>query len=442
VELLRDEGYAVRGAGDGFKALGLIEESVPDLLITDVHMPGMDGITLMQKVHETYPHMGVIVMTAHSTVERAVEAMRLGADDYLTKPILFDELLVVIDRILHHRETLREIDKLRSALDNSGSAHGWIGQSKASREAIRLLTQIADSPASVLLFGEAGTGKHLAAKIIHESSSRKTGPLVTVHCCGMAEDVINEEIFGLVDDGNLVHRGRLAEADGGTLFLNEVIELPASSQARLSRFLQEDAFTAVGSDAVLRSDIRLIASTSRPLHDEVRAGRFREDLFYRLNVINVRLPTLRERIEDITVLAMHFLKRHAARNRKDVRGFSERALDVLAAFDWPGNIRQLENSIERAVVVSDNFHIEPRDFPREIMAKKRDPNAMPIVPGASMAELERYAIVQTLESVGGSTSRAAKILGISPRTIQYRMNEYREHDPSGIPAVVPTEEER
>jgi DNA-binding NtrC family response regulator len=438
VELLRDEGHDVRSAADAFKALGQIEGWVPDLVVTDVHMPGMDGIALMGKLRELLPGVGVVVMTAHSTVEKAVEAMRLGADDYLTKPIRIDELLIVVDRILRHRAAVTELERLRTALGTDDAGVGWVGQSKASREVVQLLRQVADSPASVLILGESGTGKELAARSLHQMSSRKAGPFVAVHCAAMDEGVLESELFG--HEGTAQRDGRFAKADGGTLFLEEVGEIPPAIQVKLLRVLQERKYERIGSDEPIAIDVRLVAATHLDLHAEVKAGRFREDLFYRLNVINVRLPTLRERRDDIPLLAMHFLKRHAARNKKALRGFSERALDVLQAHDWPGNVRELENCIEHAVVLCNDYEVEPRHLPREVMGRGRDPTEMPIVPGATMAEVEQYVILKTLESVGGSTSRAAKVLGISPRTIQYRMNEYRELQPTGTPAIEPPEE--
>lgn len=440
VELLRDEGYQVRGAADGFKALGAVDDWTPDLIITDVHMPGMDGIQLFGKMRERFADLGVVVMTAFATVERAVEAMRLGADDYLTKPVRFDELLVVVERLLAHREVIAENRRLREAVSGGGDSVGWVGQSKASREITQLLQQVADSPASVLLSGESGTGKELAARALHEWSSRSKGPFVAVHTAALNEGVLESELFGHEKGaftGATDRRdGRLSKADGGTLFLDEVAEISMATQVKLLRFLQEREFERVGSDTPESVDVRIVAATHKDLQAEVAAGNFREDLFYRLNVICLRMPTLRERTEDIPLLAMHFLRRHAARNRKDLRGFSDRTLEVLQAFDWPGNVRQLENCVERAVVMCNEYEIEPRHLPREVLGKARDADAMPVVPGASLAELERYAILQTLESVGGSTSRAAKILGTSPRTIQYRMNEYREQTPSGKPAVL------
>lgn len=413
VELLRDDGFAARGAADAFKALGQLEDWRPDLVITDVHMPGMDGIALMQKLRERLGSVGVIVMTAHSTVERAVEAMRLGADDYVTKPLRFDELLVVMNRVLAHRQALRELDQLREAVETDGDRAGWIGRSKASREIVELIRHVASSSASALLIGESGTGKELAARTLHRWSIRKDAPFAIVRCGWLEEAAVQRALFA--DDGCV------AQARGGTVLLDDVDRLPLAMQGRLlSEVLDREP-----------NEVRVIAATERDLYSEVRDKRFIEDLFYRLEVITLRLPTLQERREDIPLLAMHFLRRHAARYGKQLRGFSERAMEAMRAFDWPGNVRQLETFVEQAVVLCDGYEIEPRHLAREVMTKQRDPHEPPPIPGASLAELERYAILRTLEAVGGSTSRAAKILKISPRTIQYRMNEYRSTTTSG-----------
>ena len=334
VELLRDEGYGVRGAADGFKAMGQLEGWTPDLVITDVHMPGMDGIELLGKIRDRIAGVGVVVMTAFSTVERAVEAMKLGADDYLTKPIRFDELLVVVDRILQHRAVLRENERLREALNTDGDDAGWVGRSNASREVVQLLRQVADASASVLVLGESGTGKELAARALHHWSARRDKPFVSVHCAALAEGLLESELFGHEKGaftGAVARReGRFAKADGGTLFLDEISEIPAPTQVKLLRVLQEREFERVGGDETIQVDVRIVAASNRDLHKEVEEGRFREDLYYRLNVINVRLPTLRERRADIPLLSLHFLRRHAVKNKKELRGFSERALDA-----WP-----------------------------------------------------------------------------------------------------------
>jgi len=436
VELLREEGFTVRSAADGFKALGQIDDWIPDLLITDVNMPGMDGMQLMQKVRERIEGVSVIVMTAYGSVENAVAAMQQGADDYLTKPLHFGELLVVVRRVLASHELRRENTRLKSALSGESITTGvdWIGQSKASRELLGLVRQVAASDASVLIVGESGTGKELVARALHEWSPRKDKPFVAVHCASLNEGVLESELFGhekgAFTGATARREGRFAKADGGTLLLDEVGDIPMATQVKLLRVLQEREYERVGGDETVPVDVRVIAATNKDLQKEVREGRFREDLFYRLNVISLRTPALAQRREDIPALAQHFLDRHAAKSRKVIRGFSDRALRVLLNADWPGNVRQLENCIERAAVLCQGPEIEPRHLPREIMQHSRGSDEAPPVPGSSMAELEKYAILKTLEHVRGSTSKAAEILGISPRKIQYRLAEYRGQEPA------------
>jgi DNA-binding NtrC family response regulator len=441
VELLRDEGFEVRPAADGFKALGQVDDWTPDLLVTDVAMPGMDGIELMWKMRERFAGIGVIVMTAHATVERAVAAMREGADDYLTKPLNFDELLVVARRVLAAHELHRENARLKTALHAQSIAPGieWIGNSTASKELLGLVRQVAPSDASVLVLGQSGTGKELVARALHAWSARSSGPFVAVHCAALNDGVLESELFGhekgAFTGATTQRDGRFQKADGGTLFLDEIAEIPASTQVKLLRVLQEREVERVGGDETIKIDVRVVAATHKDLHREVREGRFREDLFYRLNVISLHTPPLAQRREDIPELARHFLSRHATRARKVIRGFSDRALRVLLDADWPGNVRQLDNCIERAVVLCQGHEIEPRYLPRELMQSDRGgSDEAPSIPGASMAEVEQYVILKTLEHVRGSTSKAAQILGISPRKIQYRLAEYRGETPPAAPA--------
>jgi DNA-binding NtrC family response regulator len=442
-ELLREEGYEVQSAGDGFKALGKLDGWTPQIVITDLKMPGMDGIELMEKLRERIADVSVVVMTAFGTVESAVEAIQQGADDYLTKPLHLGQLLVVVERVLEHRALRQETERLRDELARRDGVEqevdydNLIGRSRAFRDMMNLVEQVASSDASVLLVGENGTGKESVAVALHELSPRKAGPFVPVHCASMSEEMLERELFGY-EAGAFAgaaerREGRFVQAAGGTLFLDEVADLPMATQAKLLRALQEGAIERVGGTESVTIDVRLVAASDRELHDEVQAGAFREDLFYRLNVICVRVPTLRERRDDIPLLAMHFLKRHTRANGKSLNGFTERALGVLLNFDWPGNITQLENCIERAVVLARGEEVEPRELPRELMSSGRAGAEMPTVPGASLRELERYAILKTLEHVGGSTSKAARILGISPRKIQYRLNEYREEDAVDAP---------
>jgi DNA-binding NtrC family response regulator len=437
-EMLREEGYEVQTAADGYKALGKIDEWTPDVLITDVKMPALGGIELMQKLRERLPEVAIIVMTAFGSVEGAVEAMRLGADDYLPKPVHFPQLLVVLERVLKSRAIQRENAALRSQLSASGGQPGVIGQSKPFREFLDLINQVAGAPVSVLISGETGSGKSFAARHLHARSPRAGGKFVTLRCGSSAEAALERELFGVEQAGEVQREGLLAEANGGTLYLDAISELPLGLQGKLLHFLQDRTYTRVGGAQRLTSDARVIASTSHDLERSAREGRFRDDLFYRLNVVALRSPTLRERRDDIPLLAMHFLRKYATQAAKSLSGFSERALGVLLNFDWPGNLRQLENCIERAVVLARGSEIEPRDLPRELMQKQRGDESLPTIPGASLRELERFAILRTLEHVGGSTSKAAKILGISPRKIQYRLNEYRSTPQSGVPSVIAT----
>lgn len=427
-ELLREEGYDVHAAADGFKALGRLDGWRPDLVLTDLKMPGMDGVELMTKVRERVTDVGVVVMTAFGSVESAVQAMREGADDYLTKPLHLGHLLVVIERVLQHRTLRRDAERMRQALggDAIPETEGMVGRSKPFRDLLDLIKQVAESDASVLITGEIGTGKHLVAQVLHETSSRGERPFVSVNCSAPSESLLEVELFGRTEPDGSARSGRLEQAEGGTLFLEEVADMPGPVQVKLLSFIQDGSYEPVGGGTRHRVNVRVVAASNRDLHSEVQNGRFREDLYYRLNVISLRVPTLRERREDISLLATHFLQTHVKKSGKAIQGFSERALGVLVNFDWPGNIRQLENAVERAVVLSDESEIEPRHLPRSLMMGQRPGDELPQVPGATLRELERFAILKTLEHVGGSTSKAARILGISPRKIQYRLNEYRD----------------
>lgn len=424
-ELLRDEGFAVRTAGDGFKALGVVEEWTPDVVVTDVQMPGMSGIELLSKLRERVPGVGLVVMTAYASVDNAVTAMHEGADDYLAKPLHFPELLIVVRRVLERCELHRENDRLREALHDGIADHvGWVGHSKSSRSLMELVGQVAHSDASVLLLGESGTGKALVARALHKAGSRSEGPFVSVSCAAMQDERLERDFFG--GEGA---PGRLGGARGGTLFLEDVAALSSTAQAHLLQLLRQPRVPGG------EFDVRVIVATDHDLHSDLAAGNFREDLFYQLNVITLRVPTLRERRDDVALLAMYFLRRYAAKSRKDIRGLSDRALGVLLGSDWPGNVRQLEGAIQHAVVLCQGREITPKDLPRDLLGPSEGRSEAPPIPGASMEEIERYAIITTLEHVGGSTRRAAEMLGISTRKIQYRLAEYRDRGPSGTPAV-------
>jgi DNA-binding NtrC family response regulator len=434
VELLAQEGYDAFEAADGFAALRQIDELIPDLVLCDLRMPRMDGVELLRRVADRTMRPAFVMMTAHGTVDSAVEAMRLGADHYIQKPLNFDELKAVIERTLEKVKLRAETRELRERLRERDRFQGIVGASPGMREVFKTVTQIAPSRISVLILGGSGTGKELVARAIHQLSPRAAGPFVTINCAALSETLLESELFGH-ERGSFTgaqgrREGKFKAADGGTLFLDEVAEIPAATQVKLLRFLQEREFERVGSNAPVRVDVRVVAATNRDIKQDVASGRFREDLFYRLNVISVRIPPLNERRADVPLLAEHFVEKYAAENGKPVKGIDDQALARLLGYGWPGNVRELENVIERAVVLCDGDTISERHLPDEV--RPMVTGASPLqIPGATLAELERYAIMRTLEATGGSTSRAATMLGISPRTIQYRLKEYRGGELSG-----------
>jgi DNA-binding NtrC family response regulator len=391
----------------------------------------MDGIELMRKARQIDPEMSVVVMTAHGGVDTAVAAMREGALDYLTKPINVEELSIVIERVLERRRLRREAGNLRQQLSAKNRIGSIVGSSPPIQKVFETVMQVAPSRASVLITGESGTGKELIAAAIHEHSARSARPFVKLHCAALAETLLESELFGHEKGsftGAATRRdGRFQQADGGTLFLDEIGDISASTQVKLLRFLQEREFERVGGNQTIKVDVRIIAATNRDLPALVREGKFREDLYYRLNVVPIVMPPLRARPSDIPLLAMHFLRRFARENDKTIQGFADDALARLVHYGWPGNVRELENAVERAVVVCRGSEIQSGDLSENIGASIRAAaEGMPVVPGATIAELERYAILRTLEHTGGSTSRAAEILGISARKIQYRLHEYSD----------------
>jgi len=430
-ELLREEGYSVETAADGFKALPKLDEFAPDAIVTDLKMPGLDGLGLMRKALEQDPERAVIMMTAFGAVDTAVAAMRAGATDYLTKPINFDELLLVVERAIERRRLKQEAAELRQRLSDRHRLPNIIGSSPAMQSVFDTVLQVAPSRASVLITGESGTGKELIAAALHEHSPRAGKPFVKLHCAALSETLLESELFGHergAFTGAVTRRdGRFQQADRGTLFLDEIGEISPSVQVKLLRFLQEHEFERVGANQTTKVDVRVVAATNRNLRERVKQGLFREDLYYRLNVVAIEMPPLRQRSSDIGLLAHHFLTRYAKENAKNVTGFADGAMEKLLRYPWPGNVRELENAIERAVVICRGELIRPEDL-AVTTPEQNDPaksmSDFPPVPGASLAAIERFAILRTLEHVGGSTSRAADILGISPRKIQYKLQAY------------------
>jgi DNA-binding NtrC family response regulator len=426
-EILRDEGYGAETAADGFKALGKLEEFAPDVILTDLKMPGLDGIAFMEKARAASPGAVFVVMTAFGTITSAVEAVKKGAENYLTKPLDPTALTAVIERAMEKARLLQETRRLRDRL-RERNAFGHIVSSDPKMAAVLdLVQQVGPSKASVLITGESGTGKELIAEAIHLASPRAKMPFVRLHCAALAESLLESELFGHergAFTGAVARReGRFKQADGGTLLLDEIGEIPHGTQVKLLRFLQERTFERVGGNETIKVDVRILAATNRDLKAEMARGAFREDLFYRLNVVTVELPPIRERRGDIAALASFFLLRYAAENGKRIETISDDALDVLVSYAWPGNVRELENVIERAVVLGDSNQIEVRHLPSSLVPRD-DRETLPPIPGSTIYEIERYAIFKTLEACGGSTSKAATVLGVSPRKIQYKLHEY------------------
>jgi DNA-binding NtrC family response regulator len=424
----------VETAADGFKALGRFSDFEPDLVLTDLKMPGMDGLELLKKVREADMEIAVVLMTAFGAVETAVEAMRQGAADYLTKPLNTDELLVVLERALERRKLRRETVHLRAELADRYRFENIVGTSPEMQNVFKIVAQVAPSRATVLLTGESGTGKELVAAAIHHRSSRRDGPFIRLHCAALAESLLESELFGhergAYTGADRRREGRFEQAHGGTLFLDEISEISPATQVKLLRVLQEREFERVGGNQTIRVDVRLIAATNRDLKKLADDGKFRQDLFYRLNVINITLPSLRQRSSDIPALAMHFLERYARENEKVVTGFVDEALTALAHYPWPGNVRELENVVERALVLAEGDVLEASDLPMLSGNGEAVADADAALPegGTDLTRvvegMEERLLRQALSRAGGVKAEAARLLGLKPSALYYKLEKY------------------
>ena len=426
-KLLRTSDYDVTSAADGVEALEIATTFAPDVVVTDLKMPNMDGMTLLTKLREQDRDLPVVVATAFGDMSNAVDAMRKGAADFITKPIDIDVLTLAIDRAVERRAIQVEAENLKRQLrDRDGDGlQGLLGTSPVMQKVYRVARQVAGSKATVLITGESGTGKGELAKAIHALSPRAKQPFVSLHCAAIPETLLEAELFGhekgAFTGADKRRVGRFEQAIGGTLFLDEIGEISALMQVKLLKVLQEKTIERIGSGQTMPVDVRVLAATNKDLAMEVREGRFREDLFYRLNVVAVEMPPLRLRGGDVVVLAEHFLQKFARENHKNISGFTNTARAKILGHRWPGNVRELENAIERAVVMTEGPLVDAEDLP--FAAAQVSTGAVKI-PGSTMAEIERHAILSTLEAVQGSTARAAELLDISIRTIQYRLAEY------------------
>lgn len=433
VRILTKEGYQVRMASSGETALLAVRQEPPDLLLTDLRMPGMDGIELLKAVKAISPETQVIVMTAFGSVEVAVRAMKEGADDFLEKPLSRAVLLQVVANAFRTHVLITENRFLRDELARSRGIHNVIGQSPAMQAILRLSQQVAPTTATVLIRGETGTGKEVLAKAIHQLSPRRDKPFVTVNCAALPETLIESELFGYekgaFTDAKSRRIGRFQQAHTGTLLLDEVAEMAPHLQVKLLRVIQEGVIEPLGSSRPVPVDVRLIAATNRDLEELVKTGAFREELYYRLNVVTIVLPPLRERREDIPLLVHHFIRRYAERNGRPIRGIENAAMRALQSHPLPGNVRQLEHIIERAVILAREDVITLRDLPSEVVEhESADENELRLPLGATLEEIKSAAIRETLRRTRGNKELAAKMLGISSRTIHRWLNEHPEHD--------------
>src|SRR5690606_17837500 len=448
---LERDGYDVHTAEDGEEALAFLRDHHIDLVITDLRMPKLDGMELLRRIVALDEELPVVMLTAHGTVDNAVEALKTGAFDYITKPFDQIEVRTIVRKALRTRD-LSATDASRvPAASPTGARYGIIGQSPGILELYSVLGRVEDTPNTVLITGESGTGKELVARALHESSSRRDKPFIKVICAAIPKDLMESGLFGYergAFTGAVGSKpGRFELASGGTLFLDEIGSIPVEMQVKLLRALQESEFERVGGIRTIRVDVRLIAATNSDLKKEITVGTFREDLYYRLNVVPIRLPALRERAEDIPLLVRYFIDKFNARLKKNVLGIEGAALDLLAAYPWPGNIRELENVIERAVLFCDKAAIGVSDIPGEI--RGHTPQAPSVAPTqvttpvggsghdglkeqvkAAMSRLERELIVKALEQTSGNVTHAARLLKISRKGLQLKMKELglRERD--------------
>ena len=430
--VLKSLGHAIDTAMDGKDAIRGVEETPYDLVLMDVRMADVDGMAALETIKTFNPAIPVIIMTAYSSVDKAVEAMKLGAYDYLTKPLNFDDLKLTIERAMSHLHLTRENADLKKRISSETGFSRIIGTSPAMKAVMETARIAAPTDATILITGDSGTGKELFARAIHDQSPRKTNKLVSINCAALNEPLLESELFGhekgAFTGADKKRDGLFLHADKGTIFLDEIGDIPPSMQAKLLRAIQEREIQRIGSDRPIRIDVRIIVATNKNLEQEVKNGRFREDLFYRLNVIHIRVPALKERPDDIPLLAQHFLTRFSQKNRKRFKGFTPAAMDALIKHSWPGNVREFENAVERAVILSMGQYISEKDLPSDVVKNYRpgqgSQNPFPGLGGKSLDEVETMALIQTLKQTGGNKTEAAKLLNITRTTLNNKIKKY------------------
>lgn len=432
VTMLEKKGHQVRGVGTAEQALEQLEAAGMDLVITDLKMPGIGGMELLRRLKSQWPDTEVVLMTAYGSIDTAVEAMRLGAYDYLTKPIDRERFPIVIDKALERHALATENKQLRDRLETRTRFEQMVGESEPMQRVYTLVEMVAESDVTVLLTGESGTGKELVARAIHHRSTRVNGPFISLNCGALPENLFESELFGYEKGaftGAMTTKvGRFELADAGTLLLDEVGELSLKSQVDFLRVLETKEFRRLGGTKLIKVDSRIIAATNRNLEEAVKQGDFREDLYYRLNVVPIRLPALRERADDIPLLMERFLAEFSSHHHREPKEVSREAMRLLRLYSWPGNIRQLRNLMERLVITVKDPTIQPEHLPEEIQASKENARTMLVTLGSSLEGIEREAIRRTLAEVTNHREKAAKLLGISLRALQYKIKEYGIRD--------------
>ena len=433
--IINSWGYQVESVDDGGRAVERVKAGPVDLILMDVRMTTMDGIEALKQIKAYNPAIPVLIMTAYSSVESAVEALKSGAYDYLTKPLDFEALKFTLERVREHSGLKAENQALREKLSRNFDLVDIIGKSRPMKDLIEMTAMIAPSDATVLITGESGTGKELIAKFIHHNSPRRDHPMVVVNCAALTETLLESELFGhekgAFTNADRRREGRFKQADQGTLFLDEIGETSPAMQARLLRVIQERELQRVGGEETIQVDVRILAATNRDLDTEVDAGRFRQDLYYRLNVVALHAPPLRERLEDIPLLAQHFMTTYAEKNRKEIRGLSPTAMDMLLKYQWPGNVRELENAIERAVILAASNFLTIKDLPLSLtQANRGDASETETIKQQagrlrSLEEVERDTILKALDASSGNKSEAARILGINRKTLHKKLKAYK-----------------
>ncbi|VFQ43483.1 sigma-54-dependent transcriptional regulator [Desulfoluna butyratoxydans] len=416
---------------DGEDAIREARENPYDLILMDVRMANVSGMEALREIKAFNPSIPIIIMTAYSSVDKAVEAMRMGADDYLTKPLNFEELKLSVERVTRHLELSLENTQLKEQLLSESNFSGIIGSSPAMQAVINTAKIAAPTGATILITGESGTGKELFAKALHNNSNRKQNRLVSVNCAAINETLLESELFGhekgAFTGADKRRDGLFLAADKGTIFLDEIGEIPLSMQVKLLRAIQEREIQKVGGDKTIKIDVRIIVATNRCLEEEVKKGRFREDLFYRLNVINITVPPLRDRADDVPLLAQRFLNKYTNENNKMIKGFTPMAMDALTNYDWPGNVRELENVIERAIILCLGQYISEKDLPLNVLKDYEPENSVESQlsgGGKTLDEIESIALIETLKQTKGNKTEAAKILNITRTTLNNKLKRH------------------